>query len=477
MPLEAAEIGIGDRELEARRLLVERIIASQTFRGSERLTSFLRCVCDLAQNGNREHINEQYIGIAVFGRRPDYDPGADSIVRSHASRLRHRLDRYFAEEGVAEDLILRIPKGGYIPVFEPQARTLPQPLPHLAASVPKLRAQPQEPVPFRVLEPATPSLPQVGSIEPPPAGRTDATPAAAPAATRSAVRTTPIIPSLVAALILMTLVATAALGALWRQHRHAAFRTVSQQIFWSRLFNPGQNTLVVNADSGLVMLQGLTKRRVTLDTYLNGEYLNDLPPTVYSNQQTLDLARRRYTAIVDVRIENKILHLPGADLDHTVFRYARDVRPEEIKRGNIVLLGTYESTPWVQLFEPSMNFFFQNDLVNGVFSIVNRSPRPGEQAVYDSVRGDPLHTIYGVVAFRPSLSGSGNVLILEGQSMAGTETAADFVFDDGYLLPFLHSIQHPDGTIPYFELVLRSRSLSGESSRLEMVASRVQNPN
>jgi hypothetical protein len=119
------------------------------------------------------------------------------------------------------------------------------------------------------------------------------------------------------------------------------------------------------------------------------------------------------------------------------------------------------STPWVQLFEPGMNFYFQNDLAEGVFSVVNRQPRVGEQPTYDSLTNDPDRTVYGVVAYRPLLNGSGKVLILEGQSMAGTETVSDFVFDDGYLLPFLQSIRRRDGVIPYFELLLRSKSMSG----------------
>jgi len=34
----------------------------------------------------------------VFGRTVGYDPRDDNIVRSHASRLRQRLDSYFAKK-------------------------------------------------------------------------------------------------------------------------------------------------------------------------------------------------------------------------------------------------------------------------------------------------------------------------------------------------------------------------------------------
>ncbi len=109
--------------LDPRWQLVERIVNSQSFAKCARLSSFLTCVCDLARRGEVERINEQYIGTNVFGRRQNYDPAADSIVRSHASRLRHRLNQYFVEEGAGEQWLLTIPKGSYLPVFHKRRET------------------------------------------------------------------------------------------------------------------------------------------------------------------------------------------------------------------------------------------------------------------------------------------------------------------------------------------------------------------
>jgi hypothetical protein len=441
-------------EGDPRWQLVERIIASPSFAKSERLSSFLTCVCQLAQSGQTHNINEQYIGSVVFGRNPDYDPGIDSIVRSHASRLRHRLGQYFTEEGAEEELLLTIPKGGYTPVFE---------LRHAQIA----SSRPATPRPF-----PDPAIVVFSDVQQSPAVPVLPSAAEMPRDNKSLVRV------LIVALIATTLIAAASIGALVLERRHAhPLIAISDSVplFWSSLFNANNKTNVVIADSGLVILQNLTKRRITLDSYLNGDYLKTLPPGPYSPAQTVNIGTRRYTSIVDLGIQNHLFHIPGLDLDRTQFRYARDLRMDDIKQGDLVLLGTYESTPWVQLFEPSMNFYFENELTDGVFSIINRNPRPGEQPKYDSVANDPNHTIYGLVAYRPTLSGSGKVLILEGQSMAGTETAADFVFDDGYLLPFLRSIRKPDGSIPYFELLLRSRSIGVEASRLEVIASRVEN--
>ncbi len=441
------------QEADPRWLLVERIVASSSFARSERLSSFLKCVCELTQRNRAEEINEQFIGTAVFGRSPDYDPGVDSIVRSHASRLRHRLQQYFEEEGADEELILTIPKGRYVPVFE--RRVVPR------AEVP-LWVPPQE-----AAEPRETFQGEV-LAQPGEQSGVDLTTLSARAASSRPRRRW-----MTAVLIGIAMVA-AWVGGAWIERRHDWLtpETETHRLFWGQLFNGEQKTVVVLADSGVVMLQNLIKRRVSLATYMSGDYLKDLPKGEFTPAWLLNIGTRRYTSIVDITIQNRLFRLPGLDVDRTQFRYSRDLRLDEIKQGNLVLLGSYESTPWVQLFEPSMNFYFQNNLADGVFSILNRHPRPGEQTQYDSLAADPQHTVYGVVAYRPSLSGSGKVLILEGQSMAGTEAAADFAFDDAYLLPFLRSIRRPNGSIPYFELLLRSKSISAEASQLEIMAVR-----
>ncbi len=462
MSLRASQLlEVEETSRDQRWQLVDRIVASQCFAKSARLSSFLTCVCELAREGRMDLISEQYIGTVVFGRRPDYDPGVDSIVRSHASRLRHRLAQYFSQEGAHEEWLLTIPKGSYIPIFHLRERH-PTPFPDesILDEAFEVSTGPHRPAKELMAVPLD-SRP----VDPPPQ--------------QPSPLQRNLVPLLSWLLAAMTLIALASAGSMIYEHGRlsAASPEVpseSKKIFWSHLLNTKDQTLVVNADSGLVMLQGFTKSPVDLPMYLNGTYLDTLPATVPMAPHILSLATRRYTSVVDLSITTKILRMTGVDLKNTRFVYSRDLRPDQIKQSNLILLGTYESTPWVQLFEPGMNFYFRNNLPKGIFSVVNRQPQQGEQAAYDSAVNDPAKTVYGEIAYRPSLNGSNKVLILEGQSMAGTEAAADFVFDDGYLLPFLKSIRRPDGTIPYFELLVRSASMSGESSRLEIVASRIE---
>jgi hypothetical protein len=212
---------------------------------------------------------------------------------------------------------------------------------------------------------------------------------------------------------------------------------------------------------------------VRLAEYLSGDYRTHVvAPAGTTANLVSALGSRRYTSIVDLDIVTKLFRVPGIPPNRVQLRYARDLRPNDLKGGPVILLGAQEGTPWVELFEDRMNFVFQHDRQKGSFVVVNRSPRSNELSRYESHQADPLHKVYGLVALRPNLQGSGQILLLEGTSMAGTESAADFVFDDAHLLPFLDEIKTKNGSLPYFELLLQSNNMNGNASQSEILAYR-----
>jgi serine/threonine-protein kinase len=102
---------------EVARRELERVLASSGFARNERLSRFLRFVVERSLEGKESELKESVIAIEVFGRRADYDPKLDSIVRTEAGRLRARLAEYYAGEGSADPVVIELPKGGYTPVF------------------------------------------------------------------------------------------------------------------------------------------------------------------------------------------------------------------------------------------------------------------------------------------------------------------------------------------------------------------------
>jgi len=101
--------------LEIERQLI-RMAESREFRKCLQLLRFLRFVVNEALTGGGA--KERVIGMEVFRRPPDYDAGADPVVRVEARRLRRKLAEYYSGQGREDPLEIRLPKGGYVPIFE-----------------------------------------------------------------------------------------------------------------------------------------------------------------------------------------------------------------------------------------------------------------------------------------------------------------------------------------------------------------------
>jgi hypothetical protein len=107
-------------EREGVERALTRVLQSVCFRKSAQLSRFLRYAVTLALAGEAGAAKETLIGIEIFGRRPDYDPSIDPIVRVEARRLRRKLAQYYQTEGREDPVRIDVPKGGYFAVFEMQ---------------------------------------------------------------------------------------------------------------------------------------------------------------------------------------------------------------------------------------------------------------------------------------------------------------------------------------------------------------------
>jgi adenylate cyclase len=96
---------------------LERISASHDFDTSERSREFLRFVVEETLRGRGDAVNQHQIATSVFGRRDDFDPTTDPIVRMQAGRVRRALKHYYLTAGRDDSLVIEIPKGGYAPRF------------------------------------------------------------------------------------------------------------------------------------------------------------------------------------------------------------------------------------------------------------------------------------------------------------------------------------------------------------------------
>ena len=94
-----------------------RILASSLFANAEQSRALLKYVVERTVHNGTTRLKEYTVGAEALGRGPSFDPRTDTIVRAEASRLRSRLERYYAAEGRADPVEIVLPKGTYVPQF------------------------------------------------------------------------------------------------------------------------------------------------------------------------------------------------------------------------------------------------------------------------------------------------------------------------------------------------------------------------
>jgi hypothetical protein len=81
------DVAVLPSDLEIRAAL-DRVVASVTLRRSPRLVSFLCFVVETTLAGQANRIKGYLIAVEALGRKDDFDPQSNPIVRVEAGRLR-----------------------------------------------------------------------------------------------------------------------------------------------------------------------------------------------------------------------------------------------------------------------------------------------------------------------------------------------------------------------------------------------------
>jgi len=102
---------------------LECILDSPEFKNKPMLCGFLSHVVEETLAGRAHEIKGYTVATQVFGRRKDFDPAIDPIVRIQAGRLRRTLESYYSGRGRQGRLRIDIGKGSYVPTF---TRFIPQ---------------------------------------------------------------------------------------------------------------------------------------------------------------------------------------------------------------------------------------------------------------------------------------------------------------------------------------------------------------
>ncbi|HEX4758527.1 MAG TPA: hypothetical protein VH308_11105 [Terracidiphilus sp.] len=412
-----------------------------------RLREFLLYVGQKSIKDGLDQIHEQQIGANVFGRPANYDTSLDNIVRVNASELRKRIEDYFESDGVAEPLIMEIPRGSYKPIFRQRAVEVTN-------------------NPAELAEAMISSRPTADAVK-------RATPARSMAERRLL---------MLAAALIFVLSATCLTlwtenQALQRSLNNPWETTPALGSFWSAILTTRPNTDIILADTSFALIQDITKRSVPLSDYLSRNYVGRIQSQDLSQDRRVDLGmimQRNNGSLGDFRAAQRILALDPMGKNFHMYS-ARDYTPALVKQDNIILIGARKSNPWDDLFESGMNFTAQYDSDRSVDYIRNKAPAAGEQEIY-TPSPSAANGGYCVVAYLPNPQQSGKVLMIAGTDSAATEGGGDFLTSEDQLSRFQKTLHV--ATLPYFEAVLKTTNLNGTPIDANVVAYRTYpNPN
>jgi hypothetical protein len=429
-------------EDDPRLSLSRRIVAGRHFAKSPLLSKFFLYVVTETLAGRQAEITEHQIGVQVFGRSPGYLTVEDNIVRNYARQLRRRLAEHFADEGSSESLRVEIPLGGYIPVFTRASDVHPVGQRHGDPTPVKLGTQLES-------SPSTSSAVAVA-----PQWRWQ----------RFLVRAS-VLTACAAILISLTWFAAA------RTHASRQAPEPAQPL-WAALFDGPANSYIVPADAGFNLLEDISGRPLPLADYIKGGYL-ELPLAKVDAHSAQDLRSQQFTSFVDLQIVTALARLPEFNPQRVILRFPRDLRLDDLKNSNAVIIGSVGSNPWASIAGDSTNFriVYHEDMQGA--TLVNTKPQPGEAPSYVSHWNEPAHETFAVISFLPNLSGNGHLLLLQGLDVAGTQAAAEVLFREDALAPVLHRATRPDGSLRFFEVLLRSTSIQSSAAGTQVIASRI----
>ncbi len=439
---EIAETASGIQPEQCREQL-QRILSSRCFAKSVRLCSMLEFICSRTLDDQPSDLTEQQIGISIFGRKPGYNSGEDTIVRSTARHLRQRLELYYSEEGRQDPVWITIPKGGYLAQFNP---------PDSAPSDSTTEAAEEGPEPRRSLL----GIPKPSTGQP------------------GAQRRWPIAAKI--AVSLLALCAALELVAFYViRQRTDAPKPTGPQALWGAIFTPGRKTLIVPGDAGLDAYVAWEQRGVSLDEYTNQTYQRDVTVSRPPSGHDVPISFRSVTPMADLRLVAELMRaVIHSDIQHaedwTEIRYARDVVVADTQADNLILLGPDTFNPWVTLYQPMLDFYVHWDHKTDVYNVINRAPKSGEASHYEYHRGVPNSQAITLIALVDNSQGKGRVLIIEGTSMGATYAAISFLNDDHLWGPVLAAATGKNGQLRNFEVLLASDFVRGGVTNTRVAA-------
>jgi hypothetical protein len=442
---------------------LEKVLHSRTLQNSENLKAFLRFVVEKTLVDEDAQVKEYTIATEVFGRKSDYDPRIDSVVRVQAGRLRTKLQEYYTDEGKNDQIVIDLPKGHYHPVFN---------CPHAESG------QEIYPVGARASDGLTSNgHPTFAAVEGQP--HIEGVPA------RSRTRAVVIV---LGVLVILLSVAVVALYSsnreLQRQARtlDLSLNTEDFKAVWSPFVDDPESPLLVLSNPTLLRFlneadpTSLARRAIQM-TPEQARSLLDAPEFkgqyAGGDSPRLIPSLGMYTGMGEAVGVSRLTDLFRSSNKTILLRQSRHVSAADLKYRNVILLGSIYVNEWSRRLPQVENFEYTFSA-----TIENRDPLPGEEREYKprfNEQTGEMSVDYALITVKPNVSGEHAVMTLAGIFSEGTEGAAEFVTTRNHLTLLgqrLRQLGGENAPPKYYQALLKVEVENGTPTTITLLSLR-----
>jgi hypothetical protein len=437
---------------------VRRIVQSAAFRNAATLQQLLQFLAAKTLSGSTEVLKEYTIGVEALGRRPNFDPKIDPIVRVQSHRLRLKLREYYDAEGAHDPILIQFPKGHYLPVFEAMSASS-RALHNTSADT----AYEQE----------------FSSADKTPDQASDA-----PQSHRHRNRK-----PVLMGIAILAIAALAYWMGSWRAEKQSTIGTQVPastatatgdrivEVFWSRFLGSDTSPVIAYPDAVFLLDDSndlfrfrhgaIDSRGALVDPHVAREFASNPAIVAHAGQLYYE---NGYTGTGELESIAMLAELLGRMGLRPIIKSSRDVTPDDLNRHNVILLGSPFQNPAVAQLLAAGDFSYQNPDQHREqwrAQIIDAHPRPGEASAYRTER-DPasqvLQADYSLITIAPGVAPGRSIAILGGLDTKGTEGATSFATSkDGVeqLQKALTSLGGASGELTPFQALVRVQLAKG----------------
>jgi hypothetical protein len=458
-----AEITAGALPRNECQQQVERVLQSTSFHSASMLQQLLRYLIQKTFDHSTEALKEYTIGIEALGRPLDFDPKADPIVRVQIHRLRQKLKEYYDADGLHDSIVIEIPKGQYLPIFE------------FSGSVEALTGGKSSSVGDAVLADNQP-LPNVSDPIDPQARRVGQLPS----------RTV---------LIAVVLFIVAFVGGLWigskwapmsvgRKSPRGAKSDLERHsdpviAFWAKYIGNDPTPVIAYPDAVFLLdnyndlfrfKRGATDYRgAPVDSHLAAQFASN--PSLVARAGPL-YYENSYLGFGELRAVGMLSNLFGQMGYKPIVKPSRELTVDDLTRHNVIMLGSSSQNIAVAHFSNLGDFSFKDfdtrlEQWRGV--IQNAHPRANEASTYRTER-DPntqvLKADYSLITIQPGIVPGRYIADFGGLDTTGSEGAILYATSGPGVEELTKAIHLQENTgdtppFPVFQALLKVRLEKG----------------